>query len=99
MSDTDYPERYCAFVDILGFSTLIDDLGKGSITATKVQELLADFHSPVFGKRLQTPEDTDFRAQSISDAVAVSTRVTAGSLDHLFFALEMLSFRLLIEGY
>ena len=71
-----YEERYFAFVDILGFQGLIEQLKRGDTQFKTLWHLL---------KRIHTPPQFDpnpflgsgFRAQSISDAVAISTAVNA----------------------
>jgi hypothetical protein len=58
-------------------------------------------------KRIHTPQQfdpssfqgSDFRAQSISDAVAISTAVKANGLMHMFGAIETMATALLAEGY
>ena len=66
MTDSTYEERYCAFVDILGFGSLISTL-----ECEKIQTLLRHIHRPFPGTP-ENQENTGYRAQSISDAVAVS---------------------------
>jgi hypothetical protein len=93
-----YDVRYCAFADILGFSQLIADLEQGKVSADVVRSLLSKVHSPEPGDP-NAFRNTDFRAQSISDAVAISTVATPTGLSQLFFSLEELSLALLHEGY
>jgi hypothetical protein len=95
-TDTDptYERRYCAFVDILGFSQLIDELGKHKGDLEFVRRLLLRIHAPQLG-----PEDADYRAQSISDAVAISSKPTPAGLLHICLTLEALAIDLLCRGY
>jgi hypothetical protein len=74
-------------------------LGRGKISLKKVHELLTNVHSPIEVSYQRSRVGSDFRAQSISDAVTISTRRSAAGLDNLFFALEMLAFILLLDGY
>jgi hypothetical protein len=93
-----YEERYFAFVDILGFQGLIEQLKRGDTQFKTLWHLL---------KRIHTPPQFDpnpflgsgFRAQSISDAVAISTAVNANGLMHMFAAIETMATALLAEGY
>lgn len=92
-----YKDRYCAFVDILGFRQLIDRLGTESSQFEALRALLARVH----GAKSDGPSDqpSDFRAQSISDAVAISTLPTHGGLANIFNAPQLLAVDLLVEGY
>jgi hypothetical protein len=72
-SEPIYEQRYCAYVDILGFRELINNLGTKKRNFEAVRDLLRTIHTPqalIAGDL----EEVDFRAQSISDAVALSTR-------------------------
>jgi hypothetical protein len=89
-----YDERYCAYVDILGFRDLVSTLSDKSRGVRALRNLLTTIHEPFSG-----PATTDFRAQSISDAVALSTAVNSDGLFHLFSVLERLTIDLLFEGY
>jgi len=92
-----YQDRYCAFVDILGFRQLIDRLSVEAGQFEALRNLLARVH----GARSGNPSelDSDFRAQSISDAVAISTLPTRDGLADMFRALQLLAVDLLVEGY
>jgi hypothetical protein len=97
MSDQ-YEPRYCAYVDILGFRTLIKALLDHPEQFTKIRDLLKRIHTPLVAGFVDL-QAIDFQAQSISDAVAISTRATPEGLLVLFDTLERLSFDLLQEGY
>lgn len=93
-----YQTRYCAFVDILGFTAAIRDLDRGSMGYEELRTILRAVHEPppeVFA----LTKDHDLRAQSISDAVCLSTACNAGGLSLLFFSLEMLTLDLLRRGF
>lgn len=85
-----YSERYCAFVDILGFSELIKELRAGATNFEALKALLQKVHSP---------GTSEIRTQSISDAVALSTDINPRALLSLFDALDSLAVDLLCEGY
>jgi hypothetical protein len=102
MSDEpNYKERYCAFVDVLGFRQLLSDLDKGRITIEQIRDLLRFTHEshhdrlyPGFGFY-----GADVRHQSISDAVCISALPTPAGLMHIFNALQTLSLTLLRQGF
>jgi hypothetical protein len=92
-----YEERYCAFVDILGFRQLLDQLNRGTTDFDAIRTLLLRVHNPK--KLSNTQNDADFRVQSISDAVAISTSLTDEGLFQIYNALEILAQDLLFEGF
>lgn len=85
----EYPERLCAYVDILGFRKLLVGL-----SPPKVKRLLTRVHQPI-----ETALEEDFLVQSISDAVTMSATVSLQGLAALIGALETLTLDLLAEGY
>jgi len=93
-----YEERYCAFVDILGFSEFISGLASKPEQFETIRGVL---------KKIRTPHDpdvfgiggSDFKAQSISDAVAFSTQPTIEGLGVLVAKLRELSISLLAQGF
>jgi hypothetical protein len=95
---TNYQDRYCAFVDILGFHQLIEGLDSDVSQFNALRNLLARVHGTNSGG-LSDESDSDFRAQSISDAVAISTVPTPRGLAEIFSALRSLAVDLLVEGY
>ena len=90
-----YYERYCAFVDILGFASLVEGLSGEKIAFLK--ELLRTLHSPWTARG--THKGASFRAQSISDAVALSAAVNGPGLRHICSSLRSLALDLLKMGY
>ncbi len=93
-----YQLRYCAFVDILGFSGLVSELEKGSVSAEIIRDILAEIHKTP-SALFTVHQSSDLRAQSISDAVCLSSACTATGLSHLFYNLESLTIDLLKRGY
>ena len=93
-----YEVRYCAFVDILGFSKIIAGLRNNPAEFEIIREVL---------KKIRTPHDpevfgiggSDFKAQSISDAVAFSTLPTIEGLGVLVAKLRELTVSLLARGF
>lgn len=97
MTEPAYEERYCAFVDILGFRELIQRLREGRTDHHRLKRVLSQMHDPVEGKREEFAS-SDFRALSISDAVVLSTKTTGVGLGHLLYVLDELTLGLLFEG-
>src|SRR5271170_7160080 len=93
-----YKVRYCAYIDILGFSELIKELRAVPSRFETVCALLTKIRHP-YDESIVGFGDTDFRAQSISDAVAVSTLPTPQGLSVLCRALREISIGLLHLGY
>jgi hypothetical protein len=95
-SDARYEDRYCAFVDILGFRQLIDGLTRDAGQFDALKNLLARVHGAGVSSGRNA---SDFRAQSISDAVAISTLPTEQGLADVFESLRALAVDLLVEDY
>jgi len=94
-----YDERYCAFVDILGFGQLVDRLREGATRFEVIRDLLNIIHAPPEARFVKAFTTTDYKAQSISDAVCISALPSAVGLSHLFYSLEELTLRLLTQGF
>jgi hypothetical protein len=92
-----YEERYCAFLDIMGFGQMVERLRSGQMPFQTLKDLLSKIYQPEKGSTISW--DTDFRAQSISDAVAISTLVNAVGLIEIFHAIEKLTVELLRQGF
>lgn len=97
IGDEPYREHYCAFVDVLGFGDLITKLSKGDRQFQSLRRILRWVHNPEKGTTKSW--DTQFRAQSISDAVAISTLVNPIGIVELMNATESLTLELLHLGY
>jgi hypothetical protein len=65
-------ERYCVFVDILGFRQLVDGLANVSIPYETLRGVLSQIHAPA--SMQDDSEESDLRAQCMSDAICVSTK-------------------------
>ena len=93
-----YEERYCAFVDILAFSDLIAEVRHKPEKFEIVRDILKKIRNPhdpdVFGIG-----DSDWKAQSISDAVAFSTKPTMEGLNVMGAKIRDLSIALLSQGF
>jgi hypothetical protein len=94
----DYPIRYVAFVDILGFRSLITQLDRDPSLLKSVRQLLTTAHDPPSGLE-NFFKDADFKSSTISDAVALSSKVTPSRLQYLFNTIEHLARDLLALGY
>ena len=92
-----YIDRYCAYIDILGFRDLVRNLADDYSKFQALRSLLTKIHTPA--NPAEKAWHIDFRAQSISDAVAISTLANDTGLIHLFIAIENLAVDLLKAGY
>lgn len=94
---TAYETRYCAYVDILGFTGLIDEFRSGKLPFEDLRSLLEIIHKP---ESVHTKAwYTEFRAQSISDAVAISTLANRAGLIEMLRSIEIMTTKLLSQGY
>ena len=102
LPEPSYEERYCAFLDILGFGELIGDLQRGGIKFQDVRELLHTVNSPPHERTATTKFGfyaADLRHQSISDAMCISATATGPGLMHLLLYLRGLALSILHKGY
>jgi hypothetical protein len=93
-----YEQRYCAFIDILGFAELIDNLTQGQTSFQSLQELLTRVHNAP-PATAGTDERADFRAQSISDAVAISAAANVKGIASIIHSINRLAVELLAQGF
>lgn len=91
-----YEQRYCAFLDILGFTNLIGEVGKGDIGFEVVRDLLRNIHEP---SKYDTAGTADFRAITISDAIALSSSFSANGLAVIIDTITSLVLGALEAGY
>lgn len=91
-----YEIRYCAFLDILGFTDLISNIGKGDIDFDVVRALLRTIHEP---SKYGDAGTADFRATTISDAIALSSSFSESGLEVLVDTITRLVLGALEEGY
>ena len=96
MTDINYTDRYCAFIDILGFRGLINDAEKGNVSPNEIHRVLSAVHTR---KQAIRQQEADLKSQSISDAVTLSSAANAAGLDAICTAAEELSRMLLRTGY
>jgi hypothetical protein len=93
-----YEQRYCAYIDILGFADLMAELRGGKVPYEAIRDVLKRMHNP-YDPKIIDVEHCDFRAQSISDAVALSTQCSIPGLSMLFAAIRELAEAALHKGY
>jgi hypothetical protein len=93
-----YEMRYCAFVDILGFKELVEKLDPGDASTEALRSLLTKVHNPP-ETNAGSMEKAEFRAQSISDAVAMSGAANVVGLAAIIHAINRLAVDLLAQGY
>jgi hypothetical protein len=89
-----YEERYCAYLDILGFRDLVRSLSTDPTHVQSLRRLLQKVHAPP-----EAELKPRVRVQSISDAVALSTELNAAALDAMLQSITWLTLDLLWEGY
>jgi hypothetical protein len=92
--DIRYDDRYCAYLDILGFRDLVSALSADVEKVKSLKRVLQKVHTPLGGGVVLT-----IRSQSISDAVALSTEPTILSLETMLEGIAWLTLDLLWEGY
>jgi hypothetical protein len=88
--------RYCAFIDILGFSELVRRISAEPDVYQGLLKVLSDIrlrtHIGIKGGEAQ------FRAQNFSDAIVLSSAMTPAGLWHLLLSIDALAFGLLQQG-
>lgn len=90
--------RYCAYLDILGFRELIENLRNQPDNLETLRSLLKEVHNP--GKfSFYLENGSDLRSQSISDAVAISAALNSFGLAHLAHVLVDIADNLIRRGY
>ena len=92
----EYNDRLCAYVDILGFGRLIERLRQEKREWQQLRGLLQRIYAP---GPAAAASSVDFKAQSISDAVAMSVSVSNDGLLHLCSVLQGMTLDLLEKGY
>jgi hypothetical protein len=98
MADDAYPVRYVAFLDIIGFRELINRLNADPTQLEFTRSLMHNIHQPNHTSWDAFFTGSDLKAESISDAVALSSSPTRQGLIHMFAAIELLSIKLLRAG-
>jgi hypothetical protein len=93
-----YLERYVAFLDILGFTGLIDGLKEEPHRVLEIRGILQTVHCPPIGG-LHQFSNSELASRSISDAVAMCSAPSAHGLAHMFEVVQTLAAILLEKGY
>jgi hypothetical protein len=93
-----YEDRYCAYVDILGFRNLIRDLDANKITPGDMSGVFDTMQKAIL-VGLPVNEADDIKLSSISDAICLSSAVTGGGLKTIMSCLIDLTLFLLVRGY
>jgi hypothetical protein len=99
VEDAIYVDRYCAFVDILGFKEFVSHLGSDISKVNSLRQTLATIHQQPRPAGPALFFNTDFQTQSISDAIVISVAANVEGLWELLHSLEALTMRLLADGY
>lgn len=103
---TEYKDKFIAFVDILGFSDLVEESEEpkeGAPTLADLLDLTRKLGRPnasvVWYPALSLSKGLDFRITQISDCVVVSTEVSPAGIINLLTHCSIVSLELLIMGY
>jgi hypothetical protein len=93
-----YTQRFVAFLDILGFSDIVRKSGKDVISfrADELAKALTVIGSHV--SNLDKSLGDDFRFQSFSDSIVMSSVANDAGLAHLMNEIAKLTIRLLMNG-
>lgn len=90
-----YQTRYCAFVDVLGFQSLLR-----TATADNIRKVLMSVRNlPHTEGRERLPfSQSDLKFHTFSDNICVSAACNADGIAHIFHSLELLAVALLDDG-
>jgi hypothetical protein len=97
-----YSERYVAFVDILGFSSHVQQSEHSTLEAEKLVNVMNRISDRWADKGLQHTHSVlgeDFRSQSFSDCTVLSEAATARGLDYLLLMITNFARDLLANGF
>jgi hypothetical protein len=98
-----YSERYVAFVDILGFGSIVRDSVQSAAQAAKLAAILNKIANRTDPPGIDLGPSDDFKAQSFSDCTILSENASDQGLRHLldvltFFSLNLLANGILVRG-
>jgi hypothetical protein len=98
-----YSKRYVAFVDILGFSSIVRGSARSTVQTTKLAAILKKIANRTDPPGIELGPDDDFQAQSFSDCTVLSENASDQGLIHLldvltFFAYLMANGILVRDG-
>jgi len=88
---SDYRERLVAYVDILGFKQLIDQVDAGKLSPESISDILRTVRSNARVARRHY-------ATNVSDSIVMSGPLTTDGLESIISALQRLTTRLLRSG-
>jgi hypothetical protein len=95
---TIYTDRYVAFVDILGFSSIVQRSVRDEQQAAELAQILERISNRASPSTFNLQEGDDFKAQSFSDCTVISEKASAKGLLHLTQVVSFLSLDLLASG-
>jgi hypothetical protein len=98
-----YSERYVAFVDILGFGSIVRGSVRSTVQATKLVGTLDKIANRTDPPGIELGPGDDFKALSFSDCTVLSENASDQGLLHLldvltFFALDLMANGILVRG-
>jgi hypothetical protein len=88
----DGTERFVAFLDLLGFSNLVEAAEQGGAQLTRLQDVLGSF-----SKTLSNNPSTDSRFSYFSDCIVITSDASPQALLDLFQSIHTLTANLLQE--
>jgi hypothetical protein len=98
-----YSDRYVAFVDILGFSSIVRNSVNSPRQAAELARTLERLANRTTPSIFDQGDGDDFRGQSFSDCIVLSANATPKGLLHLlqtlmFVSLDLMSNGILVRG-
>lgn len=98
MTNTIYEDRYVAFIDILGFTKIVEKSVSSPEQAKALVRILTKISDRTQPLDFDKAIGDDFRAQSFSDCIVLSARASLDGLEHLLFVVSQLALDLLTNG-
>lgn len=98
MTSAIYTERYVAFIDILGFKTIVQNSVSSPEQAEALVKILTKISDRTIPLEFDRMVGDDFRAQSFSDCIVLSEQASQDGLEHLLFVVSSLALDLLSNG-
>lgn len=92
MTAESYNERYLAFIDVLGFSNLVNQSRNDAAVVTQLRDALSDVSAKALAAR---SEELGLEATSFSDTVVISAPVGEAELLHMLQTIDEFGYGLL----
>lgn len=92
-----YSQRYIVFMDILGFSEIVRSSQGDAEQASRLAAILEKTRTRTSDLGVTAFMDADFKSQSFSDCIVLSTNTSADGLTKIAYAASMMAFDLLLN--